>query len=75
MPEFLGLSTLEVLKTLIDAGLDTLPGGGAEILSERYRLKMSPDKVTSEEWLNIHRQAHNLGLKPMPRCYMAPLKP
>lgn len=58
-----GLSTLEVLKTLIDAGLDTMPGGGAEILSERYRLKMSPDKVSSEDWLNIHRQAHQLGLK------------
>lgn len=58
-----GLSTLNVLKTLMDAGLETMPGGGAEILSERYRLKMSPDKVTSEEWLNIHREAHNLGMK------------
>lgn len=58
-----GLSTLEVLKTLIDAGLDTMPGGGAEILSERYRLKMSPDKVSSQQWLDIHREAHQLGLK------------
>lgn len=58
-----GLSTLDVLKTLIDAGLDTMPGGGAEILSERYRLKMSPDKVSSQQWLDIHREAHQLGLK------------
>lgn len=58
-----GLSTLNVLKRLIDAGLDTMPGGGAEILSERYRLKMSPDKVSSQQWLDIHREAHQLGLK------------
>lgn len=58
-----GLSTLDVLKTLIDAGLETMPGGGAEILSERYRLKMSPDKVSSQQWLDIHREAHGLGLK------------
>jgi aminodeoxyfutalosine synthase len=58
-----GVSTREVLKTLIDAGLETLPGGGAEILSERYRKKMSPDKVTTQQWLDIHREAHELGLK------------
>lgn len=58
-----GLPTIEVLKTLIDAGLETMPGGGAEILSERYRLKMSPDKVSSQQWLDIHREAHQLGLK------------
>ncbi|WP_202080306.1 aminofutalosine synthase MqnE [Caldalkalibacillus salinus] len=58
-----GLSTEDVLKTLLDAGLDTMPGGGAEILSERYRLKMSPEKVSTDEWLNIHRQAHHLGMK------------
>ncbi|GAA0355934.1 aminofutalosine synthase MqnE [Bacillus horti] len=58
-----GISTLDVLKTLIDAGLETMPGGGAEILSERYRLKMSPDKVSSQQWLDIHKEAHQLGLK------------
>lgn len=58
-----GLTEEEVLKELIKAGLDTLPGGGAEILTEEYRLKMSPDKATAEEWLNVHRLAHNLGLK------------
>lgn len=58
-----GLTTKEVLQTLIEAGLDTMPGGGAEILSERYRLKMSPEKVSSQQWLDIHREAHELGLK------------
>lgn len=58
-----GLSMEEVLKTLIDAGLETLPGGGAEILTENYRAKMSPDKASSEQWLNAHRIAHKLGLK------------
>ena len=58
-----GYSVEKVLKELIDAGLDTLPGGGAEILSERYRQKMSPDKASTEEWLEVHRIAHSLGLK------------
>lgn len=58
-----GISTRDVLKTLMDAGLETMPGGGAEILSERYRLKMSPEKVSSQQWLDIHREAHELGMK------------
>lgn len=58
-----GRSFEDVLKELIDAGLDTLPGGGAEILSERYRMKMSPDKASTDEWLEVHRIAHGLGLK------------
>ncbi|MFT9848988.1 aminofutalosine synthase MqnE [Aneurinibacillus sp. REN35] len=58
-----GMTEEEVLKELIKAGLDTLPGGGAEILTEEYRLKMSPDKASTDEWLNVHRLAHKLGLK------------
>ncbi|GAB7388823.1 aminofutalosine synthase MqnE [Bacillaceae bacterium] len=58
-----GLSYKEVLQVLIDAGLDTLPGGGAEILSDRYRKKMAVDKASSEQWLEIHRTAHQLGLR------------
>ncbi|WP_332695735.1 aminofutalosine synthase MqnE [Halalkalibacter lacteus] len=58
-----GLSMKEVLEELIKAGLDTLPGGGAEILTERYRLKMSPDKASTDQWLEAHEIAHNLGLK------------
>lgn len=58
-----GLTMEEVLKELIKAGLDTLPGGGAEILTERYRLKMSPDKASTDQWLEAHEIAHGLGLK------------
>jgi len=58
-----GLSTEEVFKVLMDAGLDTMPGGGAEILTERYRLKMSPEKATTQEWLDTHELAHKMGLK------------
>jgi aminodeoxyfutalosine synthase len=58
-----GLSYEQVLKTLMDAGLETLTGGGAEILSERYRKKMSVNKATSEQWLEVHRTAHKLGLR------------
>ncbi|KYG33533.1 aminofutalosine synthase MqnE [Alkalihalobacillus trypoxylicola] len=58
-----GLSMKEVLQELMKAGLDTLPGGGAEILTERYREKMSPDKASTDQWLEAHEIAHNLGLK------------
>ncbi|RXJ01835.1 aminofutalosine synthase MqnE [Anaerobacillus alkaliphilus] len=58
-----GLSMEDVLKELIKAGLDTMPGGGAEILTERYRLKMSPDKASTDQWLEAHEIAHGLGLK------------
>ncbi|MFC5447610.1 aminofutalosine synthase MqnE [Paenibacillus aestuarii] len=58
-----GLSFRDVLKTLMDAGLSTLPGGGAEILTERYRNKMRVEKASSEEWLDVHRNAHQLGMK------------
>jgi aminodeoxyfutalosine synthase len=58
-----GLSFREVLQELIKAGLDTLPGGGAEILTERYREKMSPEKASTDQWLEVHRIAHELGLR------------
>lgn len=58
-----GLSTEEVLKELKTAGLETLPGGGAEILTERYRLKMSPEKASTQEWLDTHELAHTMGIK------------
>lgn len=58
-----GRSPETILRELIDAGLDTLPGGGAEILTERYRAKMSPDKASTDGWLEAHRIAHSLGLK------------
>ncbi len=58
-----GRSMEAVLRELMDAGLDTLPGGGAEILTERYRAKMSPDKASTDQWLECHRIAHSLGIK------------
>jgi len=58
-----GLPVEEVLKRLISAGLDSIPGGGAEILVDRVRERISPRKATSEEWLYVMECAHKLGLK------------
>jgi cyclic dehypoxanthinyl futalosine synthase len=55
-------SYAEVLSNLIDAGLDSLPGAGAEILSDRVRRIVSPAKATSEQWLGVMREAHKLNL-------------
>jgi cyclic dehypoxanthinyl futalosine synthase len=52
----------EVLSLLIKAGLDSLPGAGAEILSDRVRKIVSPAKATSEEWLDVMREAHKINL-------------
>lgn len=57
------LSIKEVLETLIKAGLDSIPGGGAEILVDRVRKEVSPNKCTADEWLYVMELAHNLGLK------------
>ena len=58
-----GLSLKEVLGALKDAGQTTLPGGGAEILSERVRKKISHKKNLTESWLDVHREAHALGFR------------
>jgi len=52
----------EGLQFLKEAGLDSLPGGGAEIFDEDIRGKICADKCTSEEWLQIHQTAHELGM-------------
>jgi cyclic dehypoxanthinyl futalosine synthase len=52
----------EVLVRLRDAGLDSLPGGGAEILVDRVRSHVSPKKATSSQWLDVMREAHKLDL-------------
>ncbi len=52
----------EVLKALMDAGLDSLPGAGAEILNDRVRRLISKGKCTGREWLDVMRSAHQLGL-------------
>lgn len=53
----------DVLKRLIEAGLQSIPGGGAEILVDRVREKISPKKCTADEWLGVMYEAHQLGLK------------
>ncbi|MEK3733615.1 MULTISPECIES: aminofutalosine synthase MqnE [Paenibacillus] len=58
-----GLSTKEVLEELRKAGLKTLTGGGAEILSDQYRQKMKVDKANVDQYLDVHRTAHQLGMK------------
>jgi cyclic dehypoxanthinyl futalosine synthase len=52
-----------VLRRLVESGLDSLPGGGAEILVERVRTKIAKLKCTGPEWLEVMRVAHRLGLK------------
>lgn len=58
-----GLSYKEVLQELIKAGLGTLTGGGAEILSDEYRKKMRVEKADVNQYLEVHRTAHQLGLR------------
>ena len=53
----------EILAILHQAGLDSLPGGGAEILSDRVRKLISPGKCSSDEWLQIMEDAHAVGMK------------
>ena len=58
-----GLSIEETLRRLRAAGLDSLPGGGAEILSSRVRRAICPNKCAADEWLEVHRTAHRLGIR------------
>lgn len=57
-----GLSYEQVLRAFMAAGLQSLPGGGAEIFAPRARKKLCDDKVDAEGWLEVHRVAHRLGL-------------
>lgn len=57
-----GISHAEVLKSLMEAGLDSLPGAGAEILNDRVRRLISKGKCGGQEWLDVMRAAHQLGL-------------
>jgi aminodeoxyfutalosine synthase len=58
-----GMSDEQVLRELMAAGLDSLPGGGAEIFAERVRRKIAHDKCGTERYLDIHRIAHRLGMR------------
>ncbi|MCR4399482.1 MAG: cyclic dehypoxanthinyl futalosine synthase [Syntrophomonadaceae bacterium] len=57
-----GLTTRQALERLAAAGLDSLPGGGAEILHDEVRGRVSPAKLASQEWLRVMEEAHSLGL-------------
>ena len=61
--ELYGKTDEQVLRELMEAGLDSLPGGGAEVFAERVRRKICHDKCDGTRWLEIHRVAHRLGLR------------
>jgi aminodeoxyfutalosine synthase len=58
-----GMTDEQVLRELMAAGLDSLPGGGAEIFADRVRRKIAHDKCGAERYLDIHRTAHGLGMR------------
>lgn len=58
-----GISVEETIKRLKEAGLGSIPGGGAEILVDRVRERISPNKAKTKEWLFVHETAHRLGLR------------
>ncbi len=57
------ISYKEVLQRLHNKGLFSMPGAGAEVLSERVRKIIAPKKLTSDEWIAIHKAAHKVGIK------------
>ena len=61
--EVSGLSVRETITRLMSAGLDSIPGGGAEILDDEIRARISRLKCTSDEWEDMHRTAHSLGMR------------
>ena len=61
--EVSGLSLSDTILRLRDAGLDSIPGGGAEILDDEVRQRIARLKCTSDEWCEVHRTAHALGMR------------
>ena len=61
--EHYGMPLAQVLSELKDAGLGSMPGGGAEIFADRARKKLCTGKADADQWLHVHRTAHNLGLR------------
>ncbi len=57
-----GLSLEQGLRMFREAGMEAIAGGGAEIFASRVRSQICPEKCTSEQWLEVHRQAHRLGI-------------
>jgi len=68
-PEIIHISNLsgvpvgDVIRRLKAVGLDSIPGGGAEILTDRARSIASPNKCSADEWIDVMRQAHKLGMR------------
>ena len=58
-----GLSVLDTLKRLQEAGLASLPGGGAEILVDEVRRRVSPKKIMTDDWLHVMECAHSIGME------------
>lgn len=63
MAKISGYSVAEVLKILKEAGMGSIPGGGAEIFNDNIRQELCPRKASTEEWLEVHRTAHRMGIK------------
>ncbi len=63
MADKAGYSLNKTIQLLQEAGLDSIPGGGAEILSDRIREIVSPKKIGSRQWLKVMEEAHKLGMK------------
>jgi len=61
--EYSGLSIRHTIMRLRDAGLDSIPGGGAEILDDEVRYRIARLKCLTDDWLNVHRTAHRLGMR------------
>ncbi len=61
--EVSGISLRDTIARLRDAGLDSIPGGGAEILDDEVRYRISRLKCRTEEWIDVHRTAHALGMR------------
>jgi len=61
--ELSGLTLRDTLQRLMDAGLDSIPGAGAEILDDEVRRRISRLKCNTQEWIEVHRTAHQLGLR------------
>ena len=57
-----GVTVAEGLRRLAEAGMECIPGGGAEIFDAELRAKICPDKCSAEQWLEVHREAHKMGL-------------
>jgi cyclic dehypoxanthinyl futalosine synthase len=63
LAEQTGLGLADLIRQLMDAGLSSIPGGGAEILVDRVRQQISPQKCATDQWLEVMRVAHHQGLK------------